>query len=137
MPERMILALIPILWLIFATVAAILLYRKGEAIWVREDESQSDSGRKKRQIIATGAVAIAALAFLGLKLATPSGLLEPKKEPQLSDALQLVQQIDDSHIEMVGCVKHKNTARCQEILDNLTELTTRLENKLNEAMKSK
>src|SRR5260370_25129251 len=79
MSREIKVAVLPCLWALLATVIAVSLYKTSSALF---EETQG-----KRRIRLTGSVTIAALAFYGLKWATPD---MPKVQP----GMQTVSTVD-------------------------------------------
>ena len=99
---------LPILWAIVATVIALVLYKTSKALFESNDIPQLSAKRMRL----TGSVVIAALAFLGMKWATPDSLLEAadahsKLIPRqlLLDQLDAVKDTESALVELSACAE--------------------------------
>ena len=64
--------LLPIIWIIAATVVGLLGYRIGTAIYVREDLIDTAQRKTRQKVVLGGGAFLAVLAFLGAYYGTPT-----------------------------------------------------------------
>jgi HAMP domain-containing protein len=73
---RILLLLMPVIWALVATGIGLLLYKSSSALFEQEIRNTT----KTRRLRATGSVAIAAAAFLGMWRATPTDTYQTLEE---------------------------------------------------------
>lgn len=133
--------LLPILWAVIATGIGLVLYKTSEALF----ESTSVSNVGKRRIRLVGSVTIAALAFYGMKLATPSDRLRVSpsvpegaivvKTSDVESLHNLSIKLDRAAFEAQGCVNTLDSADCSDKLSTMQEQTTAFNSLLEKIIK--
>jgi hypothetical protein len=112
--------LLPILWALIATVVGLLLYKTSEALF--ESKQKDETGTKRLRLL--GSVTIAALAFYGMKYATPSERLRAApiipegsivlKRNDVENLHGLTVKLDRSSLDLQGCLTTLDAADCRE-----------------------
>ncbi|MEO8450705.1 MAG: hypothetical protein ABI647_12985 [Gemmatimonadota bacterium] len=107
--------LTPVLWVIVSAIVGRWLYQTSEAFF--EDVKASEGS--KRTVRLVGSAMIAAVAFLGLRQATPrqnleqiaagSAILPPSALQQVREQLK---ELDRKALELQGCVAAAGSESC-------------------------
>lgn len=118
--------LLPVIWAVVSTAIGLILYRSSEAMF--EASHLSDGGKKRIRL--TGSVVIAALAFYGMKLATPQSRLEPLppgaivvSQDRFHSLLASAERTDRLSLELSGALEANDLAATHERFIALREET--------------
>lgn len=116
--------LLPVIWAAAATGIGALLYRSSRALF----ESSRVTQRGQRRIRLTGSVVIAALAFYGMRAATPSARLQSIPEnatvidrPSMDAIRNLVVRSDRLSLELLGIIEANDTQTAKATAQQLRE----------------
>lgn len=103
-----LLLLLPVLWAIVATAIGLVLYRSSNAFF----ESDRLPSLPAKQIRLTGSVVIAALAFLGMRQATPVSAMEDavagmraRPEHEYGTLVESSRRLESQMMELAGCAE--------------------------------
>ena len=120
---------LPVVWAIVATVIALTLYRTSAALF---DGTRRSSTETKRLRLA-GSVVIAALAFLGMKLATPSANLKEISEGTvlvrgelIGDVRDAVEDLSAATDALEGCHLIAAAGQCSAELQQIKDRAGRV-----------
>ena len=110
-----IILLLPVIWATTATIIGLLLYKSSKAFFSNELKN----GATSKRIRLVGSVVIAAAAFLGMKISTPSASLDLQDEDEIqlnkSEMNQLVKnfkKLDRALMEGMGCYSAIDSSYC-------------------------
>lgn|GEM_PF-2921978 len=122
MSQDVLTLLLPVIWAIIATVIGLALYKTSDAFF--ESTQKNKQGAKKIRLV--GSVTIAALAFYGMRLATPSQRLQGINEGAVivnsSDVKALYElstKLDNSSLELEGCVHTEDIEDCSRKVEDV------------------
>ena len=123
---------LPIFWAIVSTMIGLVLYKSSSALFEQTQGNDTD----KKRIRLAGSVTIAALAFYGMKTATPSSRLLIASPGMISvegafsfDKLQESSiALDRLALEVQGCVSTIDDQRCREKINEFKDRTRQLVN---------
>jgi hypothetical protein len=138
MPCDWLTLLLPVLWAVIATLIGLALYKTSKALF----ESQKSNTTASRRIRLTGSVTIAALAFYGMKWATPPQRLQaiPEgaivvKANDLGKLYDLSTELDRSSIQLEGCTSTLSVADCKEEIRRVRNQTVSMNETLLRTLK--
>ncbi|BCG65195.1 MAG: hypothetical protein methR_P3020 [Methyloprofundus sp.] len=117
-----VILFLPVAWALIATLIGIVLYKSSDAFF----EQTSGQKNQKRTLRLTGSVVIAALAFYGIKNATPDqnllatapGMLQVSIAELQSIESKLEENINDLLI-LESCLELDQTGNCRDQLVRL------------------
>jgi hypothetical protein len=126
---------LPVIWAAVSTVVALLLYRTSSAFFSQTEKNKSGT----RVIRLTGSVVIAAVAFLGMKAATPSQLLLGEDPglvsvsvSQLDELSALSITVEQTSLALSGCLAAIVNQSCLDKARTLSGDTARLRQGLSD-----
>ncbi len=119
----LIILFIPVIWAIVSALIGLILYKSSKAFFTLNHSN--------RQIRLVGSVVIAALAFWGIKNATPKNRLESSFEKTINDSYILATEIERECLGLDACLKARNPEACDRQAEVIKSKATQLRNKLN------
>ena len=130
--------LLPVLWAVIAMLIGLALYKTSKAFF----ESQSKNTSASRTLRLTGSVTIAALAFYGMKWATPPQRLQAIpdgaiviKSNDLGKLYDLSTDLDRASIQLEGCTSTLSVADCKEEIRKVRNQTVSMNETLERILK--
>jgi hypothetical protein len=114
--------LLPVVWLLGATIVGLILYKSSEAFF----EKRGQSANHQKRIRIAGSALIAAIAFLGLRESTPVDTLRVNtpgtslvRDADLMALVRTLQRIEDQLVVLRSCIAIDQRGTCG---DQLTEV---------------
>jgi hypothetical protein len=107
--------IIPIMWVIVATAAGLILYKSSTAVFV--GQNRSPDGTKRLRL--AGSACIAALVFYGLKWSTPEDALHPATTSQLQELSDMLQHARNQVDQLFACTKIAPPVECKTEIESL------------------
>jgi ABC-type phosphate transport system auxiliary subunit len=133
MSQDVITLFLPVIWAVIATIIGLALYKTSDAFF----ESSQNSGGASKKIRLVGSVTIAAVAFYGMKLATPSNRLQgiPDGAVVISSAdvralYDASSKLDRSGLELEGCVHTEDLEDCSRKVEDVRNQISSLNSSL-------
>jgi hypothetical protein len=133
MTQELLSLVLPVLWALIGTLIGLLLYRSSSAFFSSTQKTQKGT----RAIRLTGSIAIAAIAFYGMKAATPpERLLGARQgtvlvpEYKVNELAEFITQLDRTALEVQACVATIVDETCKEKTQSLKNEASTMQAKI-------